>query len=94
MLVSIANRQSKKYLKTFLVFKQIDFPRTHNLELLIQNCSLHQPAFEAIDLRNLEDFAVRGRYPHDFLMPELSETREFLQIAVEIKMLVRKEIGI
>jgi HEPN domain-containing protein len=84
----------EKYLKTFLVFKQIEFPRTHNLDLLIQNCTALQPAFESIDLRSLEDFAVRGRYPHDFLMPELSETQEFYQIALQIKILVLKEIGI
>ena len=31
----------EKYLKTFLVFKKEEFPRTHNLDLLIQNCSQH-----------------------------------------------------
>lgn len=82
----------EKYLKTFLVFKKEEFPRTHNLDLLIQICSAHLAAFELIDLKNLEDFAVRGRYPHDFLMPELSETEEFYQIAIGIKTLVLKEI--
>lgn len=82
----------EKFLKTFLVFKNVEFPRTHNLDLLIQSCSEHHAGFGVIDLKNLEDFAVRGRYPHDFLMPQLSETIEFYQITLEVKALVLKEI--
>lgn len=67
----------EKYLKTFLVYKKEEFPRTHNLDVLIEICSVHQPAFASIDLKNLEDFAVRGRYPHDFLQPEPDEVQEF-----------------
>jgi HEPN domain-containing protein len=83
----------EKYLKTFLIFKKEDFPRTHNLDLLIQSCSGYQEAFALIDLKNLEDFAVRGRYPHDFLRPEMEETQEFYKIALEIKDLVKKELN-
>jgi HEPN domain-containing protein len=83
----------EKYLKTFLVFKKEEFPRTHNLDLLLQNCLAHSQEFASIDLKNLEDFAVRGRYPHDFLQPEAAETREFLQIAESVKALVLKNIA-
>ena len=84
----------EKYLKTFLVFKKEDFPRTHNLDLLIQKCAILQPAFAVIDLKNLEDFAVRGRYPHDFLLPSPEETHDFYEIAESIKALVIKEVKI
>jgi len=83
----------EKFLKTFLILKKEDFPRTHNLDLLLQSCSNYTQAFESIDLKNLEDFAVRGRYPHDFLMPDIIETKEFYQIALEVRALVLKEIG-
>ncbi|MBN8718305.1 HEPN domain-containing protein [Hydrobacter penzbergensis] len=83
----------EKYLKAFLIFKKEEFPRTHNLDLLIQSCSVHQEAFTVIDLKNLEDFAVRGRYPHDFLRPELEETQFFYKITLEIKDLVIKELN-
>jgi hypothetical protein len=43
-------------------------------------------------VKNLEDFAVRGRYPHDFLLPLMDEAVEFYQITLEIKELVMKEI--
>jgi HEPN domain-containing protein len=83
----------EKNLKTFLIFKKEEFPRTHNLDLLLQSCSVHQPKFADIDLKNLEDFAVRGRYPHDFLRPEMAETQEFFEIALTVKALVLKEIA-
>lgn len=82
----------EKFLKTFLIFKKEEFPRTHNLDLLLQSCSRHNIAFELIDLKNLEDFAVRGRYPHDFITPNPVETKEFYEIALEVKILVLKEI--
>jgi hypothetical protein len=43
-------------------------------------------------VKNLEDFAVRGRYPHDFLLPSVEEAEEFYQITLEIKELVIMEI--
>jgi HEPN domain-containing protein len=83
----------EKYLKIFLIFKKQEFPRTHNLDLLLQNCSNQSKAFELIDLKNLEDFAVRGRYPHDFIIPDPTETEEFYQIVLQVKTLVLKEIS-
>jgi HEPN domain-containing protein len=84
----------EKYLKAYLVFRKQDFPKTHNLDLLLKNCIDINPVFADIDLLNLEDFAVRGRYPHDAIMPEDDETRRFYQIAEEVKLLVQKEIGL
>ncbi|MCD6013293.1 MAG: DNA-binding protein [Flavipsychrobacter sp.] len=84
----------EKYLKAYLVFKKQDFPKTHNLDLLLKNCIDFDAAFEGIDLLNLEDFAVRGRYPHDFIMPTFDETSSFYQIAVDVKLLVHEHIGL
>jgi len=83
----------EKYLKTFLIFKEEEFPRTHNLDVLLENCSALQPEFAAIDLKNLESFAVRGRYPHDFLQPDLDETLDYYAMAEIVKALVLREIG-
>jgi HEPN domain-containing protein len=83
----------EKYLKAFLVFKNLDFPKTHNLDLLLKNCADLNEVFSGIDLLNLEDFAVRGRYPHDYLMPGTEETRHFYEIAQSVKELVLNEIA-
>jgi HEPN domain-containing protein len=82
----------EKYLKTFLLYHKKDFPTTHNLDLLLKNCITINDFLKEIDLKNLEDFAVRGRYPHDFLLPEKEEAEEFYQIAKEIQALVLKEM--
>lgn len=82
----------EKYLKTFLIFHKKDFPKTHNIDLLLKNCSAINDRFKEVDVKNLEDFAVRGRYPHDFLLPSIEDVEEFIQIALEIKEFVIKEI--
>ena len=84
----------EKYLKTFLVFKKQDFPKTHNLDLLLKNCLGLNIAFASIDLLNLEDFAVRTRYPHDSIIPTNEEAVRFYQLAVAVKTLVLKEIDL
>lgn len=85
-------QDAEKYLKTFLVYHQQDFPKTHNLDLLLKSCTDISHHFNKIDVKNLEDFAVRGRYPHDFLLPTLEETEDFYQIVLTLKALVLKEI--
>jgi len=82
----------EKYLKTFLILHKKDFPKTHNIDLLLKSCSTINDRFEEVDVKNLEDFAVRGRYPHDFLLPSLEETEELFKIALEIQDLVIREI--
>ena len=83
----------EKYLKTFLIFHKKDFPKTHNIDLLLKSCSAINHQFNEVDVKNLEDFAVRGRYPHDFLMPSIDEAEEFYQITLEIKELVVTDIN-
>ena len=83
----------EKYLKTYLVYKKEEFPKTHNLDLLQQMCTNYEAAFATIDLKNMEDFAVRRRYPHDFIMPELDETQEFIKITEAVKARVLYHIG-
>lgn len=82
----------EKYLKTFLIFRNRDFPKTHNIDLLLKSCSAINDHFKEVDIKNLEDFAVRGRYPHDFLLPSVEEAEELYEITLEIKELVTKEI--
>jgi HEPN domain-containing protein len=73
----------EKYLKTFLIFHKKDFPKTHNIDLLLKTCSTINDRFKEVDVKNLEDFAVRTRYPHDFLLPLAEEAEEFYQITLE-----------
>lgn len=75
----------EKYFKAYLIKQKQDFPKTHNLDLLHKKCSDINSSFQHFDLLNIEDFAVRGRYPHDALDPSFEETKQFYQVALSIK---------
>jgi len=61
--------------------------------LLLKNCLDIIDVFANIDILNLEDFAVRGRYPHDFIIPTAEETKLFYQIDLAVKEVVLKELA-
>jgi len=82
----------EKFLKAFLAFKGQDIKRTHNVDFLIGECSLLDADFKSIDVKNIEDYAVRGRYPDNSIVPTIEETREYYKIAIEIKGVVLGKI--
>ena len=84
----------EKYLKAFLVYKGVIVERTHNLNFLLDVCSQHDNDFSTIETKNLNDFGVEIRYPDNFLSPSMEETKEYLQIALEIKNLECKKINL
>jgi len=68
----------EKYLKGFLVYNNTDFPKTHDLDFLLSKCiSIDNKSFTNIGLKNLSEFGVDIRYPDDFYIPAISETREY-----------------
>lgn len=76
----------EKFFKAFLVFHNKDFPKTHDVDYLLKKCiEIKTDTFEGIDLKNLSDFGVTVRYADDFFIPELSETKEYIDIAFSIK---------
>jgi HEPN domain-containing protein len=60
-----AQQSAEKYLKAFLVENEIDFPRTHQLMVLLELCAGVDVSFLEISsgLRRLEGYAVAVRYP-------------------------------
>lgn len=55
----------EKYLKVLLVFKKLDFPKTHDLIELLEIALKKEPLLEIYrpDLRILNPFSVQFRYP-------------------------------
>jgi HEPN domain-containing protein len=85
-----AHQAAEKYLKAFLVFHEVDFPRTHDLDYLMLECrKINNKAFMDINLKSLTDFGVSIRYPDDFYIPAISETIYYKEIAEIIKKLLR-----
>ena len=83
----------EKYLKVFLIYHNQEVIFTHNLDFLAQQCSIIDNDFQNIDMKNINQYAVKTRYPHDFLAPELSETKEYLKISEDIKQMVLSKIN-
>ncbi len=84
----------EKFLKAFLIFHDVDFPKTHDLDYLILECQKIDNSFMDIDLKSLSDFGVSIRYPDDFYVPEVKETREYIEISKEIKNCIEKLISL
>jgi HEPN domain-containing protein len=62
----------EKALKAFLIYKDIDPPYTHDLDLLRQKCSDVDSGFDEfeVDCSNLKKYAVTTRYPSELQIPE------------------------
>jgi len=88
-----AQQCAEKYLKAFLVYHEIEFPKTHDLEELVGLASRADKSFiEILDMCvRLTDYAVYVRYPI-FEEPTLEEAREAIETAEKIKNFVLKRL--
>jgi HEPN domain-containing protein len=86
----LAQQAAEKYLKAYLVWKQIEFPKTHNIGALLVLISKanEELAAELMPARILSDYAVESRYPGD--LPELS--KEDASAAIKLSESVRDVI--
>jgi HEPN domain-containing protein len=84
----------EKYLKSYLVSRNIDFDKSHNLEYLLEICIEDDKDFMQIDVGNLSFYAVELRYPDDFYIPTEEEAKECLEIARKVKGFILKKIDI
>ncbi len=59
-------QSAEKYLKAFLVFKNINFPKTHDLITILKLCIAINPKFIRIKTNciRLSEYAVEIRYPY------------------------------
>lgn len=85
---------AEKLIKAYLVSKNIDFAKTHDLEHLLDLCSKQDEEFKKIDVGNLTSYAVHIRYPDDFYVPVINEARECFKIASNVKDFVLRKLQI
>jgi len=85
-----AQQAAEKYLKALLVWHQIEFPKTHDLSLLISLVSGSNPELAEClsDVQLLTPYGVEYRYPGDY--PDV--TQQEAHNAFEIAGQVREEI--
>lgn len=86
----------EKFLKAYLFFNRVPFPKTHVLEDLANECGKKDKEFlKFIDrISVLSDYAVDVRYPDDYYIPDIEETQKAYEVAVEIKKMVLGKIKI
>ena len=87
---------AEKYLKAFLVDRDVSFLHSHNLSDLVVACAEADGAFAAVRTKaeTLTPYAVEIRYPDDFYMPMRHEAEEAYEIALEIKQLVLVRLSV
>ena len=85
-----AQQAAEKYLKAFLVWHQIEFPKTHDIEVLLKlaaaaDAEIPEAMCEAADLT---PYGVEYRYPGEYPDVTICDARKAIDLAV----LVRAEI--
>ncbi len=85
-----AHSCAEKYLKARLVEAKIDFPKTHDLALLLELLRPVEPDWQRLssELNSLSDCAVEIRYPG--YSADCQEARQAVAIAGEVRQIVRK----
>ena len=97
MICFHAQQCVEKYLKGFLVFHDIDIEKTHNLTTVLNACIKVDTAFALLRDKNVEiltPYATTYRYPDDFYMPTIEETKDALATAEFVRQFVRRAIDI
>lgn len=86
-----AQQAVEKLLKALLTHHQIEFAKTHAIDYLMDLCVAAEPRTERFReaATKLSDFAVEPRYPFPRRDPDPDEAREAIQVAEEIRRLVR-----
>jgi HEPN domain-containing protein len=78
VVLFLTQQSAEKFLKALLDYRDIGFPRTHDLRLpgeLLQDPTLEELI---ISVEEYSDFAVVFRYPGDFEEPEVEEAQTAL----------------
>ena len=84
----------EKYLKAFLVHRQIYFTKSHKIMELLELCATVDSSFtdQLQDADNLTDYAVEIRYPDVWLEPEIKDAKEALATAKKVKEFVLERL--
>ncbi len=81
----------EKYLKTALVVLQIPFPRSHDIEVLLELLPKHaRPSLTVEEQGRLTEYATVMRCPGPYDPVTLSEAKEAAKLARRVRREVRK----
>ncbi len=81
----------EKYVKAFLVATGVEFPRTHDVEMLVTLMPQSaRPSLTLVEQRTLTNYATALRYPSPYEPVTLSEAREAVKLARRVRREIRR----
>ncbi|MBI5816223.1 MAG: HEPN domain-containing protein [Nitrospinae bacterium] len=81
-----AQQCAEKYLKALLVWKGVEFSRTHNIAALVVAAKIKfTPPLAKLDQDRLTEYATVTRYPGDYEPISLTEARRAVTLARRVK---------
>jgi len=83
---------AEKYLKSYLIYREMTFPKIHNLVALLEMCVSLDETFEELRdlLVQLNSYATEVRYPGRYATVE--EAREAVQSMKQVRRFVRTKL--
>lgn len=87
-----SQQAAEKYLKAFLIYHQVEFPKTHDIDELLDliaptDSKLSESLRDVIVLTN---YGVDARYPGDFPNVTSNDAQQAIQMAEKVRRLVLK----
>lgn len=82
-----AQQSAEKYLKAYLVSRQVHFPKIHDLRALLHLCIAINSSFDKImePAVRLSDYAIAPRYPDAFDDLTLDDAKDSYKDVITIK---------
>ncbi len=86
----LSQQMAEKYLKGYLVFKNKEFPKIHDLDKLVKLCANIDSRFVKIktDAKFLSGFYIATRYPGDYPEFTFKDAKKAFEKAIKIKKFV------
>jgi HEPN domain-containing protein len=90
-----AEQAAEKFIKAFLVAKQVEFPKTHDLGRLLDLVATVDGALatELVPAVDLTDYGVDVRYPGDLPMLSADDVRQAVETATLVREHVTSRLG-
>ena len=85
-----AQQAAEKYLKAFLVARDVPPPRSHDCIALLALCAGHAPELATLEAacRRLTYFGTASRYPDDLYEPDEEDGRNAFAASIEVQQVV------
>ena len=88
-----AQQCAEKHLKAYLLYRNVDFPYTHNISRLLELCGEQMDWVETLqDAEELTPYAITTRYPGEDEDVTEAEALRAIEIARQVRWQVRKAL--